>query len=208
MEEQNSQMTDTSYNLQTERAKELRIVIGQWIASADTKATALLAVSGALLAILSIVTSFSGSSTFDLFSKFLFVGFCVFDILSIAASATVLTPRTDRIKILKKSGYSSPMKESPTYFGDLALLNFSSFQKALLSSKDVLASDSIEQSYVLSIIAEGKMSWMRRSIYCLLIALLNLSVFVLYEGYLSSKSDPPSAQGGVERSRTDMAGVK
>lgn len=169
------------------RAEALRSTTGQWIGSADTKATALLAVSGALLAIVSLINSFSGPSAFSTLSKLLFVAFCLFDIGSIGFSALVLYPRTNRKGMLGSTGWRNPLSTSVSFFGDLSKLNYDGFISALTDTEQNRQRDTIEQAFVLATVATRKMAWMSRSVISIVLGLLCLGGFVIHEGITSWK---------------------
>ncbi len=172
------------------QADSLRSTVGAWIGSADTKATALLAVSGALLAVVSLISSFSGPTAFSGLSKVFFVLFCLCDMGSIICSSVVMYPRTKRHNILFASKWINPLPYSLSFFGDLAALDYKSFVSALTDTGVNRRRDSIEQAYVLAYIAKQKMDWMSKSVIAIVLGLTFLGCFVVLEAYLSLTSRP------------------
>lgn len=157
-----------------------RMASASWINSADSKATALLSISGALLAVLAAVFATTGGvpSLGDMY-RIAFVVFCVTSIISIAASAAVLWPRTDRSEILAEKGWPDPKKPSPTYFGDLAPLSHKDFiELHEKQDKESLAEDSKQQAHIMCTIASAKMSCLRVSVAAFAVALASLGILV------------------------------
>jgi heme A synthase len=184
------------------RLKNLREIVAPWVGSADGKATGLLAVAGALLAAI----AFASAGTDSKAERWFVYVFCVLAVLSIASSAMVLIPRVNREKMLKKKGAQSVLATSPTFFGDLARLNYAQFQKTLESpNTEERASDALEQTYVLCIIAAAKMRWMRASVILLLLSLVAVGGFVTARAAGAASSEDKCTTQGAATHSSDKA---
>jgi hypothetical protein len=144
----------------------VRTTAAQWIAAADLKATAILAVAGAIAAIAAPAFTAAGGKEAK-FAQFALAAFAIFDVVTIAASAIALWPRTDRAKILKKKAWNAPLERSATFFGDLAELSAEDFRNWLIEAKRYERRDAYEQALVISVIANEKMLAMRSAIVLL-----------------------------------------
>jgi hypothetical protein len=160
----------------------MRLATSTWIGSADIKATALLAVAGALLAAVAFA---SGGSPTCLERLFVLL-FCLCAVASIGASAAVMWPRTNRSAVLG-TGAISRLPHSPSYFGEMGSLCYDEFVATLGRVTSITLLDDLrEQTYVAMVIARAKMIWMRRAVFLLLCSLVLLSVFVLIHGFGAS----------------------
>lgn len=162
-------MTEPNQDAPSANAQKAKEIATGWIASADVKASALLAVAGAVLAI-ALASPVKGGAEAILLGLFS-VGTAV----SIVASAFVIFPRTDRMDILTKAKCADPLTRSPTFFSDLGLLDFPDF-KALVSEADdaIKRRDLFEQAYVMAVIARRKMRLMGVAVVALAIAMIFL----------------------------------
>lgn len=160
----------------------IRRTAAAWIAAADIKATALLAVAGGMLALLTVLLTATGGAGVLLSreTKWSFVLFAALATLSVAASGVVLLPRLDRAKILRAGGISKPTPRSPSFFADLGDLSYEEFLKETAVDAAKLATDAKEQAFVLVVIARRKMIWMRVSILALMGALGALALVVAF----------------------------
>ena len=181
-----------------------------YIGSADSKATGLLAVSGALLALL---VALAGAAAQDKQSEATTIqfGFALFALLlagSVATASAVLLPRTDRVAILRPPFWKKPYVQSTTailtashtYFGDVtSLKSLEAVAQTGVPTTD-MTRDRIEQVYVLARIASKKLFWMRVSVWLLLASLLVLLIVIglrLFPGEKNaeqSRPEPPPQQ--------------
>jgi len=165
-----------------EFANSVRASSGTWIGSADSKATALAAVAGAIFAI--VLTGTAGASANLRKGELLSIAmFSLFMMCSVIGAAAVLWPRTNRQKILRKSGHDKPLKNSPTYFGDLAKMSYAAFVEMANNPPAADVEDSLEQAYVIAKIASSKMSWMKFSVANLVLSLISLGILIIAEVY-------------------------
>lgn len=151
-----------------------------WINSADSKATAILTVGGALLALLAAVLAVSSPTERPLKLVMPFVVFCIADFVSIAFAALVVYPRVNREAILKDSGWDNALPTSRTFFADIAKLSVPEF-RALFAQPDdeATAADDLEQAFVLQHIASRKMYAIRASIIALSVSLAALTALLV-----------------------------
>jgi hypothetical protein len=173
---------------QERRLERLRGGATAWIASADNKAMALLTVAGALLALLAgVVAGVSpGEQEGDKSQKVqwvLFLVFCLADLVSIGAATYALKPRTNRLKILAKAGWSGALPRSRTYFGDLAKLTKVEFEALIDAKEDVSdAQDAREQAFVFQRIADMKMKALKVAVVSLGTGLVALGSMLIVAG--------------------------
>lgn len=144
----------------------VRTTAAQWIAAADLKATAILAVAGAIAAIAAPAFSAAGGKEAKL-ARLALAAFAVFDVAAIAATAIALWPRTARANILRKKAWVAPLERSATFFGDLAKLSAEDFRRWLIEAKQHEHRDAYEQALVICAIADEKMLAMRSAIVLL-----------------------------------------
>lgn len=165
------------------------------IQSADTKATALVSLGAALLAIVAgLVALRSEVDTLTRAGVAMIAGFTVFTLAAVLAACAALYPRVDRKWLLESRGWS-PLAVSPSYFNDIVRLDRARFVE--LMSQDA-SEDFREQAYVLCIIADRKMHWLRRSVIYFVIACIFLTFFVV-TGVLAPRNarvEKPPGRGG------------
>jgi hypothetical protein len=163
-----------------ERLKEIRSTAANWIGSADVKAAALLAATGALLAAI----AFASSGTEDPLERGIVVLFCLLAALSILASTMVVFPRVNRVALLREGGRMVDEKsKSSSYFGDLGEMEFTEFSATVEKTDDKAAIvESREQTYVVCKVASKKMWWMRVSVVLLVLSLLTVAAFTIVRG--------------------------
>jgi Family of unknown function (DUF5706) len=178
--EETTMSTASEKTMSTESRERTRLAAAGWIGSADTKATALLTISGALLALLAAVfATSSGVRALPVTHRIAFVGFCLASIVSIAASTATLWPRTNRSALLKERGWPNP-GVSPTFFGDQASLSHKEFGELHANQNETsLAGDLSEQAHIMCVIAAVKMKCLRVSIATFAFALLCLAGLVI-----------------------------
>lgn len=145
-----------------------------YIASADTKATALLTVAAALLALMTALGSATPQATH--FETGLLVIYALALAASVGCSSLVLWPRTDRAKYL-----AADAAKSITFFGDVSatgLGDFRNFCNGPIPTKKI-DEDEIEQTFIAARIATVKLEWMRGSVIALSVSLGALLALVL-----------------------------
>lgn len=159
-----------------ERIRRLAVV---WIGSADQKATAILAIGGALVAIVSSSLADSdGLTRLVVCQRIALVVFVISMLASIGTAGFVLWPRTSRKSILKASGWN-PVEFSASFFGDVSNLNRSTFLAICSANDTVVKRDALEQAFVSAKIASIKMKCVKLSISLFLIGVLALGVFAI-----------------------------
>ncbi len=156
----------------------LRQGAASWISSADTKATALIAVGAGLLTVIAAVLAATGIlRTMGTLGVIVFIALGASSVVSLVAACAVLFPRLDRRKLLEKGGWSSPLDRSPSFFADVATLRRDEFEK-LITDPVVIERDHQEQAYVLARIAMRKMHLLRWSVGALAVALILLMILL------------------------------
>ncbi|TGL19748.1 hypothetical protein EHQ47_16765 [Leptospira bourretii] len=143
--------------MKNEFRQNLTIQSVTWINSADTKATALLTIYGALAALTLATNSFP--SVISCNGEFIgFLSYFSGTLLGIICSIFALNPRLNR---------KSYIMENPSdlFIFDLAKLSFENFESKLnrLSKKQII-NENEQQLYSLCKIASIKMKWVKRSI--------------------------------------------
>jgi len=133
----------------------LRANSGAWIASADAKATTLLALETGLLA-LSTFTDVVDNQQIFLWARGITV---VLLVLSMAAAVWVLSPILDRKKLLAKHGCEKPVSAAWSYFGDASPIGYDDLVQAIKvdSNLESFRAQEREQAFVLALIATKKM---------------------------------------------------
>jgi hypothetical protein len=156
------------------RLDDLRRSTAAWISAADTKATALLAICGASLA-LAVPAMTATASKVQMPVLAGLAAFAAVDLLGGIAALVALWPRTDRMRLL--GAHLKPLPRSYSYFGDLGELTFIEFSKHMAGADaESFEKDRVEQTYLLCKIAATKMTWMRRAVIAVGGALVVLTV--------------------------------
>ena len=140
-----------------------------WIKTAETKISLVLAISTAMLGVLAVLNPVC--STWTVFPAILasFATLCL--VLSIVFLAVSSFPRTD-----------GP-DGSLIYFGGISALNLSSYITSMSNlTEDQYTNDLICQCHRNAQIAERKFTWVKRAIGCLFLSLgpWALSIYLLY----------------------------
>lgn len=149
-----------------------------WIASADTKATALLTINSVVLGLIAQSSPEPAGTPIGVAILQALFTLCAF--VSILGSLFVLWPRTRRTKLLDWVGFTD-LPASPTFFGDLAKLNFPEFLGvAERVTPDALGKNEIEQCYILCKIASIKMNGVQFAIASFAASLIFLSIRVAF----------------------------
>jgi hypothetical protein len=155
------------------RLDKVRGTAVSWIGSADVKATGLLIVASVVLNALAFFPLSSTDSSLSTVTKGILLGAAILAILSVGAACMVLLPTLNRAKILKRGAAGNAPDRSLTYFSDLAELSLPVFKKTIAEATiDNEMRDVEEQTYILAVIANRKMMWMRASVVLLLACLL------------------------------------
>lgn len=168
-----------------------------WIAAADTKAAALLAVSNILLGavfLADINTKAEGAEAL----RFAFIGLVL--LLHVVIAAGVLWPRLNRAEILKVAQFPSPLPRSPSFYGDVAGLPYNAFA-SILADEAAQKADAVEQAYVLAVIARQKMIAYRWSIVIFVACLLSFCGVAAFSGVTDQSSKPSSASANIEATK-------
>jgi Family of unknown function (DUF5706) len=185
-------VTSMPDELPSKTTDDIRRVAGGWIASADLKATAMLAAGCAVPALAAL----TGVKPGNVLSVTMLGAFCLLDVASIVASALVLFPRTNRQKILTEKGATDPLPRSITFFGDLGDLGYYEL-KALLNKDDseqMRERDAMEQTLIVTWIANRKMQYMRASVACLAAASVVLVAMSFVSLVLTPDTKPQDAK--------------
>ncbi len=172
--------------------EDIRKSAAAWIASADLKATAMLAAACAVPALAAL----TGIRPTNTISIGMLLAFCLLDAASIVASALVLFPRTNRAEILKEKGVVDPLSRSVSFFGDIS--SFGHYElKTLLDtnySEKIREKDALEQTLIITWIANRKMQYMRSSVALLAAAsvvLVAMSFVALTQPQQQSQQPQP-----------------
>lgn len=160
----------------------LRASAGAWIASADSKATALIGVDASLFTLVAAVVAATGLLR-DLgpYGITAFALFCTTSIISLSSACYCLWPRLERKEILAEANWT-PIDRSPSHFFEVAQLSRDQL-KTLLHDVDIQESDNQEQAFVAAVIASKKMSALKTAVVssisslAMLIFLLGALVF-------------------------------
>lgn len=156
-----------------------------WIQSADTKATAIIALGAALIAVVAgMLAVRSTIAELDDRTTGLMVLFLVATTASILFSCAALYPRTNRAGLLLEKSWKG-MAKSPSYFGDVACVE--SREAFLALMKEDPLEDSREQALVVALIAHKKMRWLTASVISIGIACALLAAFTCLGVFGSSK---------------------
>jgi MFS family permease len=162
--------------VQLTRARDASARAVGWIGSADTKATAMLTIAGAVLA---IVSGYGvGKTQWADWRFYLMLGFVLGMIGTTALAALALTPRLNRVALLKCGGLTEKDREakSTLFFGDLGLLKATEFFEAMKTP--ATDRDELEQAYIVAVIARRKMILVRLSMWLLVIGLACLAAHI------------------------------
>lgn len=190
----------------TEYVAKVILVSSGWIASADTKATALLTVQAVLLGFTAISDTQDAPSVLRLGGTFLFL---VSSIFAVIFTLAVLWPRTNRKKLIGHS--TAPILErSPTFFGDISPAPYDRYRAFVENPRaDILTKDAVEQSYVLARIATRKMYLLKCAVVSTTISILSLAaVSVVAIGEPPSHDSPyrTEQKAGSAHSDTNAQG--
>lgn len=153
-----------------------------WIASADSKAAAMLTASAVLLAFIGAAGIGPKANSIQLG---LFVAFAALIIAHVCCLLAVLWPRTSRAAL----GDRDARKRSLTFFGDIAKISFNNFLSETHTPAERRA-DLRRQVYMLARIADRKMRYYRAALALFVPALLCF-VAVVMAGWLAPTTAGP-----------------
>lgn len=161
--------------IERENVRRLTMSAAGGIKSADTKATALVSLGAALIAIVAgLMAMRSSTGVISTLGVVLIIGFAIATLAAVLASCAALFPRVGRKQLLEEHGWS-PLDRSSSYYNDVAPLARPEFLELMKLDP---VEDMREQAFVLSIIADRKMLWLRRSVFAFIIACIFLTAFV------------------------------
>ncbi|RYD84586.1 MAG: hypothetical protein EOP84_05095 [Verrucomicrobiaceae bacterium] len=166
----------TKTDIVLERYHKLRMGASAWIASADSKATALLTSSASITAL--GFAAFAWTSTkISGYVLFMMVTFGMCNAATIVLAGFALKPRTSRREILDEAGFVDVIVSSPSFFADIAQLDRTSFTKLIEDSEEELwLRDEREQAYVVCHIANEKMFCIKHAVWSLAASVVILMI--------------------------------
>lgn len=179
--------------VENENVKRLTLAAKGGIQSADNKATALVSLGASLIAIVAgLVAIRSSAGEVSPLGIALIIGFTIATLAAVLASCAALFPRVGRKALLSGRGWT-PLDRSSSYYNDIVALTREQFLDLMKTDP---ADDLREQAFVLCIIADRKMLWLRWSVFAFIVACFFLTAFVAAAVLYSPAEGVPSLRPG------------